>query len=65
MTLMTSNHGVHLHAWVWMYRKYEEREVCMYNIYGTNQSAHIFTTKWFSQPNEKFHPNKQSTPWKD
>ena len=33
----------------------------MYNVYGTNKSARIFTTKWFSQPNEKFHPKKQST----
>ena len=34
-----------------MYRKCDERKLCMYNIYGTNQSACIFTTKWFSQPN--------------
>ena len=34
-----------------MYRKCEEREVCMYNIYGTNQYARISTTKWFSRPN--------------
>ena len=32
-----------------MYRQYEDRKVCMYNIYGTNQSTHIFNTKWFSQ----------------
>ena len=29
---------------VLIYRKYEERELCMYNIYGTNQSTRIFIT---------------------
>ena len=34
-----------------MYRKCEEREVCMYSIYGNNKSEPIFTTKRFSRPN--------------
>ena len=29
---------------VWMYRKCEEREVCMYNIYNTNHFVHEITT---------------------
>ena len=37
-----------------MYRQYGDIKVCMYNIYGTNQSTCIFTTKWFSRPNS-FH----------
>ena len=37
-----------------MYRQFEEREVCMFNIYSTNQSARIFKTKFFSRPNS-FH----------
>ena len=34
-----------------MYRQCEVREVCMYNIYSNNHSAHIFTTYWFLRSN--------------
>ena len=38
-----------------MYIQCGEREVCMYNIYGTNQYSSIFRTKCFSRPSGRIH----------